>query len=262
VFAECLLQTLLAANDVVQPPPRKRRRTDAGSLSLDSLQEVAAFSSALNAAFHPHLVQTLSKWSAKVQAVAPSVLLPSSRTSFSRSSAANALRSAPALIDDALAGPAGEKLLARTRIRRGKAGRVGGAGAGAVAVGEEDAEGFDDADFYQQLLRDVIDARAGAEGGSGGGEAEWLAAQRSRKAKKVVDTKASKGRRLRYEVHEKLQNFMVPVPVPGQWHEQQIDELFASLLGRGFEHATAGADEDEGGGVQMEVGQDGFRVFG
>lgn len=28
---------------------------------------------------------------------------------------------------------------------------------------------------------------------------------------------------------------MVPVPVVGGWHEEQIDELFASLLGRGFE---------------------------
>jgi protein AATF/BFR2 len=35
-------------------------------------------------------------------------------------------------------------------------------------------------------------------------------------------------------VHEKLQNFMVPVPVHGVWHEEQIDELFASLLGKGF----------------------------
>ena len=34
-----------------------------------------------------------------------------------------------------------------------------------------------------------------------------------------------------YEVHEKLQNFMVPVPTAG-WHEEQIDELFANLLGR------------------------------
>jgi protein AATF/BFR2 len=39
----------------------------------------------------------------------------------------------------------------------------------------------------------------------------------------------------RYHVHEKIQNFMVPVPVVGGWHEEQIDELFASLLGKGFE---------------------------
>jgi protein AATF/BFR2 len=38
----------------------------------------------------------------------------------------------------------------------------------------------------------------------------------------------------RYEVHERIQNFMVPVPHHAGWHEAQIDELFASLLGRGF----------------------------
>lgn len=60
--------------------------------------------------------------------------------------------------------------------------------------------------------------------------------QKARKAKrkKTVDTKASKGRKLRYHVHEKLQNFMVPIPAQrGAWHEEQIDELFASLLGSG-----------------------------
>lgn len=32
---------------------------------------------------------------------------------------------------------------------------------------------------------------------------------------------------------------MVPVPVSrGGWHEEQIDELFASLLGKGFEGAA------------------------
>jgi len=32
---------------------------------------------------------------------------------------------------------------------------------------------------------------------------------------------------------------MVPVPSgAGAWHEEQIDELFASLLGKGFEYAN------------------------
>jgi protein AATF/BFR2 len=111
------------------------------------------------------------------------------RTSFSQKSNNN-VRSAPALVDDALLGPAGEKLLARTRIRRGKSSRIGEmSGPGA---GEEDLEGFDDTDFYQQLLREVIDARSGD-----GADADWVAVQKAKKAKKVVDTKASKGRRLR-----------------------------------------------------------------
>ena len=56
---------------------------------------------------------------------------------------------------------------------------------------KEDIELFDDTDFYQQLLRDVIDAR-----GQNGGD-DWMTIQRQKKAKKNVDTKASKGRKLR-----------------------------------------------------------------
>lgn len=56
-----------------------------------------------------------------------------------------------------------------------------------------DVEVFDDTDFYQQLLRDVIDARGN---GVGGGD-DWMVVQKQKKAKKKVDTKASKGRKLR-----------------------------------------------------------------
>ena len=69
--------------------------------------------------------------------------------------------------------------------------------------------------------------------GSIKGDQEWIRRQKARKAKrkKTVDTRASKGRKLRYQVHEKLQNFMVPIPTQrGAWHDEQIDELFASLL--------------------------------
>lgn len=67
---------------------------------------------------------------------------------------------------------------------------------------------------------------------------------------------------------------MVPVPVQGNWHEEQIDELFASLLGKGFENAGGiyGADMDDDerdaeAEKRLEVELDetlkgGFRVFG
>jgi protein AATF/BFR2 len=102
------------------------------------------------------------------------------------------------LVDETLQSVDYDKVLARTRVRRGKAVRVG------KAVGEKDemngegdldVEIFDDTDFYQQLLRDVIDAR-GSGSGVGGAE-DWLVVQKQKKAKKTVDTKASKGRKLR-----------------------------------------------------------------
>jgi protein AATF/BFR2 len=67
-----------------------------------------------------------------------------------------------------------------------------------------------------------------------------------------------------YEVHEKLQNFMVPVPVTGVWHEEQIDELFSSLLGRGFEHSMGGEEDEDKQRAELEdeALKDGYRVFG
>lgn len=160
-------------------------------------------------------------------------------------------------------------MLTRTKIYRGKDDRLGVSTTDENRSREkEDAEVFDDTDFYHQLLRDIIDAR----GNGTGGNDDWMTTQKEKKAKKKVDTKASKGRKLRsvawswgyflahtilrYEVHEKMQNFMVPVATQGSWHEEQIDELFASLLGKGFESAVREEEEE------AEVLQGGFRVFG
>jgi protein AATF/BFR2 len=51
---------------------------------------------------------------------------------------------------------------------------------------------------------------------------------------------------------------MVPVPVPGSWHEEQVDELFASLLGKGFENGDMENDLEHNLG---EAPRGGFRVF-
>lgn len=80
---------------------------------------------------------------------------------------------------------------------RNKGVRMGG-----EVMEEQDEEVFDDTDFYQQLLRDVIDSRNGERGGQ-----DWMAAQKERKKKKNVDTKASKGRKLRYDFVASTQIF-------------------------------------------------------
>ena len=194
-----------------------------------SLNALSATASEFEAAYHPHLVQTLAKWSAKVQAVAPNVLLPANRGSFKNAFAG---KSQPPNVVEVIADTLrtdAEKLLARTRTNRLAAADDDDDAADA----EKDVETFDDSDFYQQLLRDIIEARgAGLNGDEA--EPEWIRRQKANKAKrkKTVDVKASKGRKLRYQVHEKLQNFMVPIAVSrGAWHDEQIDELFASILG-------------------------------
>ncbi|KAF8801308.1 TRAUB-domain-containing protein [Phlegmacium glaucopus] len=248
-----LQENLLSANDVLTPPSRKRRKLDSDAPIdeyAENLVAMTADAAALEQAFHPYLVQTLSKWSSKIQAVAPSVLLPSNRGTFLKGG--QQLKSAAQLIDETLADH--EKLLARTQISRGKKGRIGAPQENVDAPDAVDPDIFDDTDFYQKMLRDIIDAR----GNSNGGE-DWMISQKQKKAKKKVDTKASKGRKLRYEVHEKLQNFMVPVPVPGAWHEEQIDELFTSLLGKGFENVGINVDTPQ---VDQTIDLGGFRVFG
>ncbi|KAG1811411.1 apoptosis-antagonizing transcription factor [Suillus subaureus] len=257
-----LQEDLLSTNEAIAPPPRKRRKTsDVRSIKdfTSEFREATQTAASVEHIFHPHLIQTLNKWSSKIQAVAPSVLLPSNRNAFSKSS--QGLKSASQLIDETLVDH--DKVLQRTRIYRGKGSRIG-VDKG-VEGDEQDVQGdlevFDDTDFYHQLLRDVIDTR-----GNGGNE-DWMEVQKQKKAKKHVDTKASKGRKLRYEVHEKIQNFMVPVTMQGSWHEEQIDELFASLFGKGFENSTKNADDgmDEDTSMREQIDaalKSGFRVFG
>ncbi|KAF8920698.1 apoptosis-antagonizing transcription factor [Mucidula mucida] len=246
------MQETLLVDASCELPARKRRRVDGESRNEFEtyFRDATHHESVVEKQYHPHLIQTLTKWSAKIQAVAPSVLLQSNRNTFSKNS--QNLKSAVQLIDEALGDQT--KLLQRTQLWRGKGPRLANS---TIPDDEEEraADIFDDTDFYQQLLRDVIDAKNGVNGPD-----DWIVAQKQRKAKKKVDTKASKGRKIRYDVHEKLQNFMVPISVQGAWHDQQIDELFGSILGLGLENALsndAPVDDD----VRVAA-QGGFRVFG
>ncbi|GFY49494.1 protein AATF [Trichonephila inaurata madagascariensis] len=69
-----------------------------------------------------------------------------------------------------------------------------------------DPEIFDDDDFYRQILKDIIESK------SFGVDADAIRKQMDiqkmrNKMKRKVDTRASKGRKLRYDVHPKIVNF-------------------------------------------------------
>lgn len=131
-----------------------------------------------------------------------------------------------------------DRLVERSRVRRagqGTAKVVGRNEALQPVEGEKDVskEVYDDTDFYQALLREVVDATSGTgmlNGMPGTAGAYASFNQVSRKKLANVDPKASKGRKLRYHVHEKLQNFMAPIPTL-TWEKEQTDELFRGLLG-------------------------------
>lgn len=65
----------------------------------------------------------------------------------------------------------------------------------------------------------------------------------------------------RYHVHEKLQSFMAPIPA-GTWHEEMVDELFSSLLGKKSSLDDNDDEEEQAEEEQDEVPDDGLRIFG
>ncbi|UPR01658.1 apoptosis antagonizing transcription factor [Chloropicon primus] len=84
---------------------------------------------------------------------------------------------------------------------------------------EYDCETYEDAEFYQQILKEFLESQSLT--------AADIARAKSVKRRKVVDRKASKGRKIRYHVHEKLVNFMVPTSFD---RPEFAEKLFGSLF--------------------------------
>jgi protein AATF/BFR2 len=73
---------------------------------------------------------------------------------------------------------------------------------------EGDPELVEDAEFYRQLLKEFLETIDPASS-----EAAFYEMKKFQtKKRKVVDRRASKSRKIRYNVHEKIVNFMAPRP--------------------------------------------------
>jgi protein AATF/BFR2 len=90
----------------------------------------------------------------------------------------------------------------------------------AATVIDRDPETYDDGEFYQNLLKEFLEAKQ-----VGGSSAKWSSGTKHRK---IVDRRASKGRKLRYHVHDKLVNFTAPVELSAP---QFASNVFANLFG-------------------------------
>ncbi|KAM3446701.1 hypothetical protein MY3296_009407 [Beauveria thailandica] len=123
----------------------------------------------------------------------------------------------------------------------------------------EDKTIFDDADFYQLLLKELVEQRTvdSSSNQTSAVPSVVLTASRENRTRKVVDRKASKGRKMRFTVHEKLQNFMAPED-RRQWEQGAIDRLFSTLFGRKLELNEEEADEDED---MVDVADTNFKLF-
>ncbi|ROW13424.1 hypothetical protein VPNG_04369 [Cytospora leucostoma] len=122
----------------------------------------------------------------------------------------------------------------------------------------EDPDIYDDADFYQLLLKELVDQRTSdtaAGGDSSVPTVRWTAIKEA-KTRKQVDRRASKGRKLRFTVHEKLQNFMAPED-RRSWEEEAIDRLFGTLFGQKMQLKEEVSDDEEEGVAEEE----GLRLF-
>lgn len=221
----------------------KHVRVDASaSKALENLEHV----------LEPHINTLLTRWSNKISSA------PHSRNSSSSSRLQ--LRAMNQNVVDqirqALAGDGMDRLVQRTQVwRADDMDRLGVIATASQESRPTDTEVFDDSDFYAQLLRDLIDNAGIMETGASNAASDALM---SRKRKRNVDVRASKGRRLRYEVMEKVQNFMPPIPRV-TWDDAQTERLFSQLAST----TTASSDTKEPESDEPTWSEnDGFRLLG
>ncbi|OJJ96459.1 hypothetical protein ASPACDRAFT_1890868 [Aspergillus aculeatus ATCC 16872] len=137
---------------------------------------------------------------------------------------------------------------------------------------------YDDTVFYQTLLRELVEQRISSSDAITNGldtlhlqlpsrlsAVHPVTGMRKDKVKRDVDTRASKGRKMKFEIHEKLQNFMAPED-RGAWTRHAREEFFASLLGNTASGMLREEDEDEdvdAAGEDSDVDREegGLRLF-
>ncbi|KAJ5484171.1 Protein bfr2 [Penicillium diatomitis] len=235
---------------------RKRKRLDPVSNST-SAQSLWQRMSDLEADSVLHRRAVLDKWSSKVRG--PAASLPNARGKLLGS--ASGTQTITAVLDAHVATEMGDRASKRARPGTAPTGN---------SPDESQEAVYDDTVFYQSLLRDLVEQRMASEAMTGGLDTlqqmpsrlpiHPITGMRNDKNRKEVDTRASKGRKMRFNVHEKLQNFMAPED-RGSWTVRARDEFFASLLGKsasgllgeGDDSASeAESDEDrEEGGLRL-----------
>lgn len=158
-----------------------------------------------------------------------------------------------------------EKLVRRTQLKRSEYDIIGykkaeeieqSGDANPVPKDRKDndeyiSEIFDDSDFYHQLLRELIECKSVDISDPVQLSRQWIALQQMRsKMKRKVDTKATKGRKIKYVVHNKLVNYMAPEKCT-TWTDDSTNELYSSLFGKMFEHNNVGLNANVENGFKL-----------
>ncbi|KAL2892533.1 Protein AATF [Bienertia sinuspersici] len=131
------------------------------------------------------------------------------------------------------------KMIKSMQMRREAVGAFGTVAKEAGNVNEEgstegDPELLDDSEFYQQLLKEFFETIDPTSS-----ESAFYALKRLQtKKRKVVDRRASKSRKIRYNIHEKIVNFMAPEPMD---LPPMAPKLFENLFGLKTQKPTSAA---------------------
>lgn len=246
---EELRTTLAQAQSKEETKKRKRSAVTPSTTSASLWDRMAD----LEAESLSHRRSVLDKWSSKVRG-APSSL-PNSRGKLLGS--ASGQQSITAVLDAHVATEVSDRSSKRARH---------------ASSGETTEPIYDDTIFYQTLLRELVEQRmSSSEAMSGGLDSlqqlpsrlpiHPVTGMRNDKVKRDIDTRASKGRKMKFNVHEKLQNFMVPED-RGSWTIRARDEFFASLLGR-TASGLLGEGDDSGSDAESDDDREegGLKLF-
>ncbi|KCV68454.1 hypothetical protein H696_04748 [Fonticula alba] len=191
----------------------------------DSPDALRALASEVAAIAAPHMEETLEHWSSRAQIA----------TAGMGSGPLKAIhKSVPEQVSAVLAADR-DRLVKRLRLDRRPAASLATMytfGTDTLPTGdtmpssvdEHDDQLIDDGDFYASLLQDFLASRVGPTGAAtdvGADDARLSSAlsaraeeqkRRAKQRRQGVDQKASKGRRIRHDIHPKLVNFCVPTP--------------------------------------------------
>jgi protein AATF/BFR2 len=259
---------LTLADAQTQDESKKRKRPSPAT-STTATSSLWARMTDLESTAVTHRRAILDKWSLKVRG-ANTTTLANSKTNKLLGSA-SAQQTITAVLDAHIASETADSRAAKRA--RNNMPVTNGTSTSNPSEAEEPI--YTDALFYQSLLRDLVEQRMSSSDAITNGldtlhllpsrDVHPVTGMRKDKVKRDVDTRASKGRKMRFDVHEKLQNFMAPEE-RGTWTLHARDEFFASLLGK-TASGLLGEEEDEVHGERSDVSEDddaeegGLRLF-
>ncbi|CAJ2639421.1 unnamed protein product [Trifolium pratense] len=130
------------------------------------------------------------------------------------------------------------RMIRQMQLRRSAVKILGSAAEVNNSSNEEETHGdpelLDDSEFYQQLLKEFFET----VDPSSSEKAFYALKRMQTKKRKIVDRRASKSRKIRYNVHEKIVNFMAPQPanIPAM-----APMLFEDLFGLKSQRSSSAA---------------------